>query len=952
MAENRESTTRLNVDIADFKKSIQDAQRQIRLANAEFKAASSGMDDWSSSADGINAKLKQLRSTLQAQETVLNALERQYAEVAQEQGENSRAAQELAIKINNQKAAINNTNRSINQYEQALGEIDSESSQAESSAEELAESIEDAGENAKKAEGGFTVLKGALASLVADGIKAAVSGLKDLTVELINDSSNAYAQFAAATGTATDAMGEYEEAIKNVYKNNFGDSLEDVAEKMAKVKEVTGELDASKLEDMTEKVMTLEDTFDMDISETLRGVQALMNNFGLTSEEAFDLISSGAQNGLNYTDELGDNLSEYSAKFSEAGYSAEEYFQLLQNGTDGGAYNLDKVNDAINEVTTRLADGTISDSLGSFSEKTQDVFKAWQNGEATQKEVINSIVSDIQNTTGEQEKMNLAALAFGTMAEDGGTKFIEALTPVGDTFDNVKGKADELASVKYDTPMAAISSIGRTLKTDLLQPLVDKLTPALSDLANWVTNNLPSFIQDVKDLAGKAKDVATTISDLSPLFAALGTAIAGLAIVGLIQNIGTIATAFKTWAASTKIVTAAQWLLNAAMSANPITLIVIAIAALVAAFVVLWNKSDSFREFWINLWEKVKSAVSAFLEFFKNLPENVKTWFDNTITKAKEFATNMKKKATETGKNFINKIIEFIKNLPSKVWTWLLTTIAKVIAFRNSIIEKAKSSGSEFVTNLINKIKELPSKMWEKFKEVITKVVNFFKDINAKATEKGKEFVTNLINKIKTLPSDMWNKFKEAIAKVTDLGTKLKEKAQEAGTKLVSGIKEKIKSLPDEIKTVGANIVTGLWNGINDKFSWLTSKIKNFATDVTDELKSFFGIHSPSRVMQDEVGKYLALGVAEGITENKAAVNEAMKSLKNDVTGNLNFGVSSAKNAVLSGTNYGGVSSGKPTSGNAGNSYTFNQYNNSPKALSRLEIYRQTKNQLKLAKGV
>ena len=79
-----------------------------------------------------------------------------------------------------------------------------------------------------------------------------------------------------------------------------------------------------------------------------------------------------------------------------------------------------------------------------FSSNTQEVFEQWKNGGASQKDVINSIVSDIQGCTNQQEKMNMAAKAFGTMAEDGNTKFIESLTPVGDAFDNVSGKAQQL----------------------------------------------------------------------------------------------------------------------------------------------------------------------------------------------------------------------------------------------------------------------------------------------------------------------------------------------------------------------------------------------------------------------------------------------------------------------------------------------------------------------------
>ena len=141
--------------------------------------------------------------------------------------------------------------------------------------------------------------------------------------------------------------------------------------------------------------MILEDTYGIDMNESLRGVNSLMQHFGMDAQTAMDYLVAGTQNGLDKTDELGDNLSEYSGKFAEAGYSADEYFQLLQNGLDGGAYNLDKVNDAINEVTTRLGDGTIGDSIGQYSTKTQELFKAWQDGKGSQKDVIDSIVNDI-----------------------------------------------------------------------------------------------------------------------------------------------------------------------------------------------------------------------------------------------------------------------------------------------------------------------------------------------------------------------------------------------------------------------------------------------------------------------------------------------------------------------------------------------------------------------------
>ena len=188
------------------------------------------------------------------------------------------------------------------------------------------------------------------------------------------------------------------------------------AEAVIIVKKNLGDLGDTDLTNLTKQALTLEELYGIDMNETLRGVNSLMKQYGLTAQEAMDYVVRGTQNGLDKTNELGDNLSEYAGKFEQAGYSTSEYFQLLQNGLQGGAYNLDKVN----EVTTRLADGTIGDSIDLYSQKTQSLFLAWQNGEATQKQVIDSIVADIRNCTshaGNGGKYPEAAAGAGSSGE-------------------------------------------------------------------------------------------------------------------------------------------------------------------------------------------------------------------------------------------------------------------------------------------------------------------------------------------------------------------------------------------------------------------------------------------------------------------------------------------------------------------------------------------------------
>lgn len=410
-------------------------------------------------------------------------------------------------------------------------------SSAEKAAREIAElrarieELEKKLQDTKKTGGGF--LDGVVNSV--NGVLQNVLGLKGVSissataiggafvaaggyaVNAANDMQGAMNQFSAATGVSGEALDEYEQTLKDIYAGGYGESIGEIAGAMANVKQQLGDISQTDLKTITEGVYTLSDVFGADFNETLRGVDQLMVQFGISAEDALDLMLKGSQNGLNYTDELGDNISEYAGKFAQAGYSAEDYFQLLQNGTEGGAYNLDKVNDAINEVTTRLADGTIEEALGSFDENTQNVFKAWQNGEATQKDVVDAIVANIQNCTNEQEALTLAATAFGTMGEDANLDFVASLTSVGDTYDDVNGKMEEMQEVKYDDLTAQLEALKRSVE-QLLVPLGEALIPLLSTLLEAfspVVEMLGESLTPAFDM------VAQVIQSISPMLETL-----------------------------------------------------------------------------------------------------------------------------------------------------------------------------------------------------------------------------------------------------------------------------------------------------------------------------------------------------------------------------------------------------------------------------------------------
>lgn len=959
MAKDTDTTAKFKADISELKSAFQEASRQVRLANSEFKAATAGMDNWNKSADGLSAKITQLNGVLTAQKSQLSSLEKQYELTVQQQGANSKGAEELEIKINQQKAAIGSTEKQLKNYTSQLDDLKSESGNAEKESEELADSVEKAGNSAESSSGSFSVLKGALANLVSEGINKVLDGLKDLT----SDSSNAYAQFAAATGTATDAMGEYQTAIENVYKNNFGDSLEDVAEKMAKVKEITGEIDPTNLQTMTEKAMTLEDVFGMDMSESLRGVQSLMNHFGISSEEAFDLMSSGAQQGLNYSDELGDNIAEYAGKFAEAGFSADEYFQLLQNGSQGGAYNLDKVNDAVNEVTTRLADGTIGDALDSFNSNTQDVFKAWQEGKATQQDVINAIVQNIKNTTNEQDKMNLAATAFGTMAEDGGTKFIESLSSVGDSFDDVKGKADELAAVKYDTPQSALQGIGRTLKVDMLQPIVDKLMPYLNKAAAWVTANLPAITQKVMDIGVKIKDevvpavknIIEWAQKLSPIIAAVGTAIAGLALVGFIQNFQAIVSATKLW-------TAAQWLLNAAMSANPISLVVIAIAALVAAFVVLWNKSEAFRNFWIGLWDNIKVVASTAWEaitgFFSTAWDTIKAVWDvvlgyfqtlwagiqTTFSVVSEVLSGFFSAAW----NAIKAIWDFVVGYYQGIWNGIKAVFSVV----SSVLTSFFSAAWNGIKAVWNAVVAYYQGIWNGIQAVFSVVGSVLTSFFSAAWNG----IKGIWDGVTGFFSGVWSGIQSIFSGVSGWFKSIFQSAWEAIKGVFSGFEAFFSGLWDTIKSTFSNLGSSLADaiggavrsGLNGVLSMIESTINNGISLINGAIGL---INKLPGVSVGTIGGLSLPRLAKGgIVDNAttAIIGEDGREAVIPLERNTKW-IDVMASKLATKLSSGGYTNTQSTANSVVNN--FYQTNNSPKALSRLEIYRQSRNLLNF-KGV
>ena len=129
---------------------------------------------------------------------------------------------------------------------------------------------------------------------------SAITAIGVATVNTATDIDSAMNQLQASTGATSEETEKYRQVMESVYKNNYGDSFEDIEEAISQVTKNLGDMDEASLQNVTESAFALRDTFGYDIPESTRAAKAMMDNFGISGEEAMNLIASGAQNGLNY----------------------------------------------------------------------------------------------------------------------------------------------------------------------------------------------------------------------------------------------------------------------------------------------------------------------------------------------------------------------------------------------------------------------------------------------------------------------------------------------------------------------------------------------------------------------------------------------------------------------------------------------------------------------------
>lgn len=318
----------------------------------------------------------------------------------------------------------------------------------------------------------------------------------------------------------------------------------------------------------------------------------------------------------------------------------------------------------------------------------------------------------------------------------------------------------------------------------------------------------------------------------------------------------------------------AQAALNAVLSANPIALVALAIAAVIAIIVVLWNKCDWFREGVLAIWEAIKegaiNAWNAITEFFTDtIPQfidNVIAWFAELPDRLAEWGVSVKETITSAVSEMIDNVITFFSELPENIMYWLGFTLTSIILWGADLINWAITNIPIFVENIVTFISELPGKIQEWLLEVIRRVGTWAGSMVAKAVETGNNFVESVISFIKNLPSMISTWLGNVIAKVLNFASDMRTKATEAGKGFFENIVSALTDLPSKMGEIGANIVSGIWQGISNGWGWLVDQVKNLANSLFQGAKDALDIHSPSKKFK-WLGEMCVAGLDEPIAD-------------------------------------------------------------------------------------
>lgn len=807
-----ETTAKFSVDISDLKKGVQEANRQIRLANAEFKAASASMDKWSSSTSGLAAKIEQTDKVLSAQKKILNSYKQEMEQVVAQYGENSKEADNAKIKYENQRAAVIKTQKALGDYKNALAELEKEQLDAANAvdkqdnayeslqktisgqentlsalkseyanvvleqgrgsqaAKDLASQIselsgelsdnqtklaeaEDAADEfdsslEETTSGGLNVFTVAVGNLVADVLSSLINSMKEVvgqTIEVGKTFDASMSNVAALSGASADELQMLRDTAKE-YGSTTKFSASEAADALGYM--ALAGWDANTSASALGGVLDLAAASNMDLAQASDMVTDYMSAFNMEAENSayFADILAYAQANANTTVEgLGEAFKNSAANMNAAGQDIEtttSFLAMMANQGLKGSEAGTALSAVMRDMTAKMEDGAIA--IGDTSVQVMDAEGNYRD--------LTDILTDVEAATngmGDAEKATALQSTFTADSIKGLNLMLNAGVGEAAKFEEELRKSDgaagDMAATMNDNLNGDLTALGSQLEGVQIA-IYEKFEPALRDGVDVLSGLLDAI-----------NFVVEHSTEFITALAAMGAGVA--AYVAYTTALKIMEEGWTALTIVTKAQTAAQWLLNAAMNANPIGLIIAAIVALVTAFVMLWNKSEAFREFWIGLWEKIKEVAGIAWEAIKGFFSSAWEWVQGVWSAAVEWFSFI----WEGIKAVFSVVGEVLGGFFSSAWQAIQIVWGVVVAyFQNvwngikkifSVVKSVLSGDFQGAWNGIKAIwdtvKGYFSGIWEGIKSIFAGVKEWFSGIFQGAVDAISVIMDGLIGIIK-----------------------------------------------------------------------------------------------------------------------------------------------------------------------------------------------------------
>lgn len=851
---------------------------------------------------GLNGEIKSTQTALKDVEKLLKMDPGNTELLAQKEKLLAQAVDETKQKLETLKTAAEQANtalangdisqeqydalqREIVETEQNLRSLETQANQSATAVQKIAatgESLKTTGDNISNA--GKKLLP----------VTAAVTGLGTASVTTAANFESSMSQVQATMGITKDSMSTLDgqsvntmDALSNLAKEmgastafsatecaealNYlalaGYSTQEMADTLPTVLNLAaaGGIDLASASDMVTDAMS---ALGMETAEADTMVDQMAKTASTTNTSVAQLgegiltIGATAKSIKGGTAELNTALgilANNGIKGAEGGTHLRNIILSLQNPTDKAA-------DAMESLGVQVYDS--QGNMRSMNDILGDLNTAMDGMTSAEKD---NIISKIFNKT---DLASVNALLANT----------------GDTWDglqssieNSAGSAQQMADTQLDNLQGQLTLLKSALEGlaisfgQLLMPAIKSIVGVVQNVVDWL-NSLDEGTKKV------IVTIALVVAAIGPVLIVVGK---------IISSVGTIMTIIPKLGGALKAVQGAMAAFNAVCAANPYVLIIAAIVALIAIFVVLWNKCDGFRQFWINLWEGIKSVISTAVEaikgFFTKIIDFVKNnWQGLLLLLVNPFAGAFKLlyDNCEGFRNFIDGVLEKIKGAISAAWEAIKTGVTTVW-----------TAISTFFTTTLTAISNTFSTIWNAIKTAVTTVINAIKTVITTVWNAISTVITTVMNTIKNTISNLWNGIKSTITSIVNgikstvgnvfnnMLSAIKSTVGNIASAIKSGFQTAIKfitSLPSQALQWGKDMIMGIVNGIQSCMSAVGNAVKG----VADKIKSFLHFSVPDEGPLTDYESWMPDfmdGLAKGINKSKAVVAKAVEGVASDM---------------------------------------------------------------------